>query len=82
MIKVNISKARLIAHDMRRYKRSLDFSPFDEVIAKQIPGADAIAAEAARQEIRKKYEAIQQQIDEAHDIETLAKIVNTLETQQ
>lgn len=78
MIKVNISKARLIAHDMRRYKRSLDFLPFDEVIAKQIPGADAIAAEAARQEIRKKYEAIQNDINEAVNVQQLTEIVNNL----
>lgn len=78
MIKVNISKARLIAHDMRRYKRSLDFSPFDEVIAKQIPGADAIAAEASRKEIREKYEAIQNDIDEAVDVQQLTEIVNNL----
>lgn len=50
----------------------------NEVIAKQIPGADAIAAEAARQKIREKYEIIQNNIDEAADVQQLTEIVNNL----
>jgi hypothetical protein len=65
MITVNMTKAKSIAHDMRRAARAEEFKPHDEIIAKQIPGADAVAAEAARQAIREKYAAIQQQIDAA-----------------
>lgn len=63
MIVVNIDKAKAIAHDMRRSARSEQFKPYDEIIMKQIPGADAQAAESARQAIREKYAAIQAQID-------------------
>jgi hypothetical protein len=65
MIVVNIDKAKVVAHDMRRAARSEEFKPHDEVIMKQIPGVDAQAAEAARQAIREKYVAIQAQIDAA-----------------
>lgn len=78
MITVNINKAKLVAHKIRRYQRELEFVPFDSIISKQIPGADAIAAEAARQKIREKYEAIQNDINEAADVQQLTEIVNNL----
>lgn len=65
MIVVNIDKAKVVAHDMRRAARSEEFKPHDEVIMKQIPGVDVQAVEAARQAIREKYAAIQAQIDAA-----------------
>lgn len=65
MIVVNITKAKAIAHDMRRVARAEEFKPHDEVIMKQIPGASAEAAEAARAAIRVKYAAIQDQIEAA-----------------
>lgn len=65
MITINMTKAKAIGHDMRRAARAEEFKPFDEIIAKQIPGADAQAAEASRQAIREKYSAIQGQIDTA-----------------
>lgn len=65
MIVVNIEKAKIIAHDMRRAARAEEFKPHDEVIMKQIPGVDAQAAEAARQAIREKYAAMQADIDTA-----------------
>lgn len=65
MIVVNIDKAKTIAHDMRRAARAEEFKPHDEVIMKQIPGVDAQQAEVARQAIRDKYAAIQEQIDAA-----------------
>ena len=64
MIKINVTKAKAIGHDMRRAARAEEFRPFDEAIAKQIPGA-ADGAEAQRQAIREKYAAIQTQIDAA-----------------
>lgn len=65
MIVVNMSKAKSIAHDMRRAARAEEFKPHDEIIMKQIPGADNAAAEAARAAIRAKYAAMQDQIDAA-----------------
>lgn len=65
MITINIGKARAIAHEMRRVARAAEFQPHDEIIMKQIPGASAEAAEAARAAIRAKYAAMQSQIDEA-----------------
>jgi len=65
MISINITKAKAIAHDMRRAARAEEFKPHDEVIMKQIPGIDAVAAEASRQAIRDKYSAMQTAIDTA-----------------
>lgn len=65
MITVNLNKAKAIAHDMRRAARAEEFKPHDEVIMKQIPGVDAVAAEAARQAIRDKYSVMQGEIEAA-----------------
>jgi len=65
MITINIDKAKAIAHDRRRVARAEEFKPHDEIIMKQIPGIDAVAAEAARQAIRDKYSAMQTAIDAA-----------------
>jgi hypothetical protein len=64
MIIINIDKAKAIGHDMRRAARAEEFKPFDEAIAKQIPG-QIEGAEAARQAIREKYAGIQAGIDAA-----------------
>lgn len=65
MITINVTKAKAIAHDMRRAKRAEEFKPHDDLIMKQIPGADAAAAEAARAAIRAKYAVMQTAIDAA-----------------
>jgi hypothetical protein len=65
MITVNITKAKVIAHDMRRAARAVEFAPHDEVIAKRITGTVEAEAEAARQAIRDKYAAVQIAIDAA-----------------
>jgi hypothetical protein len=65
MITINLDKAKQIGHDKRRAARAEEFAPHDEVIMKQIPGADATAAEAARAAIRTKYEQVQTAIDTA-----------------
>jgi hypothetical protein len=62
-IVIDINKAKAIGHDMRRAARAEEFKPFDEAIAKQIPGTDG--AEIARQAIREKYAVIQTNIDAA-----------------
>lgn len=65
MIRVNVDKAKAIAHGMRRAKRAEEFAPYDEVIAKRIPGTAEADAEAARVAIRAKYAAMQIAIDGA-----------------
>ena len=62
-IEHDLGQCRVIGHQMRRAQRNAEFAPFDEIIAKQIPGVNAVAAEEARQEIRFKYELIQETID-------------------
>jgi hypothetical protein len=59
MITINVTKAKSIAHDKRREARAEEFKPHDEIIMKQIPGADATAAETARAAIRTKYATMQ-----------------------
>jgi hypothetical protein len=63
-IVIDVNKAKAIGHDMRRAARAEEFKPYDEAIAKQIPG-QMEGAEAARQLIRDKYVAIQTNIDVA-----------------
>jgi hypothetical protein len=78
MITININKAKTIGHDMRRAARAEEFKPYDEAIAKQIPG-QMDGAEAARQAIRSKYAGMQTQIDAAttpEEIKTALGITN------
>jgi len=75
MITVNLDKAKDIAHTMRRSAREAEFAPHDAVIALRIPGANDAAAEAARLAIRKKYAAIQKDIDLASDVDKLKDAV-------
>lgn len=67
----DIDKCKELAHDKRRFKRAEEFAPYDEVIMKQIPGVDAVEAEAKRQEIRDKYAAVQDAIDAAESPEEI-----------
>ena len=67
MITINITKAKTIAHDVRRSARAEEFKPHDEAIAKQIPG-QIDGAEAARAVIRAKYAAMQTAIDAASTV--------------
>jgi hypothetical protein len=61
----DLNKCKALGHDKRRQQRAEEFKPFDEVIMKQIPGADAVVAEEARQAIREKYALIQDVIEGA-----------------
>lgn len=76
MITINIDKAKTIAHDMRRTARAEAFKPYDEIIAKQIPGMAVQDAEAARQAIREKYAAIQTAIDASQTPEQIKAALN------
>ena len=71
MIKINLNKAKDIAHDKRKAARAEEFKPYDEVIMKQIPVKDAQAAEAERQKVRDKYAAMQTKIDAAQTPEQI-----------
>ena len=75
MIKINLNKAKEIAHEQRRAARAEEFKPYDEVIMKQIPGNDYTQAEAARQAIRDKYAALQAQMDAAQTPEELKALL-------
>ena len=68
MIVINIDKAKAVAHDMRRAARAEEFRPYDDAIAKQIPG-QIDGAETARQAIREKYANMQTAIDAAQDVD-------------
>ena len=70
MITINIDKAKTIAHDIRRAARAEEFKPYDDAIAKQIPG-QMEGAEAARQAIRDKYAAMQTAIDAASTVDEI-----------
>jgi hypothetical protein len=74
-IKIDLNKAKDIAHEKRRAARAEEFKPHDEVIMKQIPGIDAQQVEAARQAIRDKYAALQSQMDAAQSVDELKSLL-------
>ena len=61
----DLTKSKEVGHELRRAARSEEFKPHDELISKQIPGADTDAAEATRATIRTKYTPMQTSIDNA-----------------
>jgi hypothetical protein len=68
MITINITKAKTIAHDVRRTARSAEFAPLD--IKATIP-SEATAAEAARAVVRAKYATMQTAIDSASTVDAI-----------
>lgn len=68
MISINIDKAKNIAHDIRRAKRTSEFAPLD--VKATIP-SEAVNAEQERQAIRVKYANIQNKIEEASSIDQI-----------
>ena len=75
MITINVDKAKSIAHEVRRAKRTEEFAPLD--IKATIP-SEATAAEEARAAVRAKYATIQAEIDAAADVDSLKTIVQSL----
>lgn len=73
---VDLLKAKDITHTRRRGAREKEFAPHDEVIMKQIPGKSAQAAEAARAQIRNKYDNIQVEIDSCTHHSELKAIID------
>lgn len=76
MIRINVDKAKTVAHNIRRAARAEEFAPHDKAIAAQIPGTDQVAIEAARQAIRDKYAAMQTAIDEATTAEQIKEALS------
>ena len=68
MIRINLDKAKEIGHEMRRAERAKEFAPLD--VKATIP-SEAAAAEAARQAIRDKYAAIQNEINAAQSTDQI-----------
>lgn len=68
----DMPKCKAIAHERRRDHRSAEFAPLD--IEATIP-AKAAQAEAARQAIRDKYDAMQAAIDAARSVEELKAVL-------
>lgn len=72
MIKVNVDVAKAISHEKRRAARAEEFKPLD--LQATIP-MFAEAAEAERQVVREKYDAIQAEVDAAKTAEELKQIL-------
>ena len=72
MIKINLNKAKDIAHEKRRAARAKEFAPLD--VEATIPSR-AAQAEAARQAIRNKYAVMQEQMNDATTIEELKALL-------
>jgi hypothetical protein len=68
MIAININKAKDIAHNIRRAKRSEEFAPLD--IQATIP-SQVESAEASRQAIRDKYATMQIAVDAAQSVDQI-----------
>jgi hypothetical protein len=67
-IVVNITKAKEIAHGIRRANRSAEFAPLD--VKATIP-SESSAAEASRQAIRDKYVTMQIAVDAAQSVDQI-----------
>lgn len=73
MIKINITKAKEIAHNARRVAREEEFAPLDKAVAIQISPEHVAAAEKQRKQIREKYAVLQIEIDKATTPEDIKK---------
>ena len=72
MIKIDMLKAKEIAHEKRRAARAVEFAPLDIQIT--IP-MYAEQAELERQVVRDKHAEIQDLIDQAESVEDLKKVI-------
>ena len=67
IVQTDIPAAREIAHTIRRGMRDVEMRPHDGIIAMQVPGSDAVKAEADRKVLRTKYADMQTAIDGSVD---------------
>lgn len=73
MIRIDMNKAKNIAHNMRRTSREEEFKPLDDMIAKKIPDVSLEEVELERQKIRDKYKAMQEMIDSSKSVDDIKK---------
>ena len=73
MIRINLDKAKAIAHDRRRTARAREFAPLDTEAT--IP-AKAVAAEAKRQAIRDRDAVLQTALDAARTPDELKRLLD------
>jgi len=73
VIRINLDKAKAIAHDKRRAVRAAEFAPLD--IKATIP-AKAVAAEAKRQAIRDRDAVLQTALDAASTPDELKRLLD------
>ena len=78
-IDTDVTQAKEIMHSKRRVHREKLFFPHDEVISKQIPGKDAVAAENARQVIRNADAVLQDSINACETEEDLRSWLSFIE---
>ena len=78
-IKVNIEKAKEIAHEKRREARAEEFKRLDEEITINIANPDKVKEiEAEREAVREKYVEIQNSIDSSTTTDELKSIIEAL----
>lgn len=75
---IEMGKARDIAHVIRRKTRDIEMAPYDDIIAKQVPGTDPVGAETARAALRNVYDNLQTQIDNSQNPNALMAIINVI----
>lgn len=75
MIKVDLNKAKEIAHNKRRVVREQEFKPLDVKVT--IP-MYAEQAELERQVVRDRHAEIQELIDKAESVEDLKKVIEDI----
>ena len=75
-IEIDLTRAKVIAHDIRRRRRADELAPHDRVISLRIPGASADQAEAARAAIRARYVIIESAIDAATTMDEIKEALS------
>lgn len=79
MIKIDVAKAKEVAHGIRKADRAKQMEPHDKAIMMQIPGTPIIEIEAKRQAIRDANAVVQTNIDNAQDeVELKAAIADMI----
>ena len=85
-ISIDLAKAKLCAHEVRRKDRDEQFAPLDYQVGAQIPGVDLADIEAQRVVIREADAVMQAAIDAAGTVREVqvavyeADVLNQIET--
>jgi hypothetical protein len=79
VIKIDLAKAKEVAHGIRKADRDKQMEPHDKAIMMQIPGTPIIEIEAKRQVVRDENAVVQTNIDNAQDeVELKAAIADMI----